>query len=134
LQEKKKDKPKRAMSAYIAFGQDKRGELAKSNPTLKLVDIARLLGQRWKELSAEEKQKYQQIAEKDKERAVQEKANYLAKHPKKPPTPYNLFIRKEYLAMKQKQPELSVTECFKLLAAKWSSLNPEQRKAYSNPL
>jgi len=83
---KKKEKdpnaPKRAMSSYMFFTQDKRaevlGELQKSRPGAKIMvgDVAKKLGEMWKTVTTSDKKKYEDLAAKDKERYIKAKAEY----------------------------------------------------------
>ena len=57
------------MAAYMFFANDKRPEVRKAHPELRLPDVARRLGAMWKELSDEQKAPYQQQAEADKQRS-----------------------------------------------------------------
>lgn len=69
LLKKAPDAPKRFKSAYICFiGERMESEKAKRNSDLKVTDMMKLLANQWKELSAHEKMKYEQIAEADKQR------------------------------------------------------------------
>lgn len=51
-------KKKRAMGPYMLFAQSIRAQLKQDNPTLKVTELAKLTGQKWGALSAEEKQKF----------------------------------------------------------------------------
>jgi len=55
--EKKKDpnEPKGAPSAYILFANDAREKVKLENPTAQFTDTGRLIGQKWKALSEDEK-------------------------------------------------------------------------------
>lgn len=57
---KKKDPnaPKRPLSAYFLFQKAKRAEIKEANPDFGLGDIAKALGEQWKQLSEEEKKPY----------------------------------------------------------------------------
>jgi len=65
---KKKDKnaPKRSLSAFMFYSQDVRDSVKQQNPEATFGDLGRLIGEKWKVLSEDEKRKYQQLAEKDK--------------------------------------------------------------------
>lgn len=67
-----KNKPKRAISAYMFFVKENRAEIQKRMPQLKFAEIGRLLGQAWRDLP--DKSRYEMMAEQDKERAQREKA------------------------------------------------------------
>lgn len=76
----KKDpnKPKRALSAYMFFVQDWRERIKSENADAGFGDIGKLLGAKWKEMSANEKKPYEDKAKNDKDRAAREKADYAA--------------------------------------------------------
>lgn len=77
---KKKDPnaPKRGMSAYLFFCSEHRADLAGKNPELKMTDIAKLLAQKWKETSDEDKKPFNEKAAADKARYQQEMEAYNA--------------------------------------------------------
>ena len=47
--------PKKPMSSYLAFAMEKRKEIVKVDPTLKLGEISKKCGELWKQLSDEER-------------------------------------------------------------------------------
>lgn len=49
------NKPKKALSSFMFFANAKRPELRKEDPTAKITEIGKKLGQIWKTLSAEDK-------------------------------------------------------------------------------
>lgn len=73
---KKKDKnaPKKALSAFIFFGNEKRPALMAEGRSI--TECGSALGALWKELSEEEKKPYQEKATADKERYQTELAAY----------------------------------------------------------
>mmetsp|Transcript_36416 Transcript_36416/g.81038 ORF Transcript_36416/g.81038 Transcript_36416/m.81038 type:complete len:91 (+) Transcript_36416:153-425(+) len=60
--------PKKPMGAYMFFCAEKREQLKKDNPELKVTEVAAKLGAMWKALDDKDKVKYQKQAEADKER------------------------------------------------------------------
>ena len=86
--------PKRGLSAYMFFANDQRDKVREDNPGIKfgklcivnphpsswltpcLGEVGKLLGEKWKELSAKEKEPYEKKAKQDKERYEREKAEY----------------------------------------------------------
>lgn len=74
---KDENAPKRPMSAYMFFSAKKRPEIKHAQPDLKMTEISKVLGQRWKEVSPESKAKYNKKAEKDKERYNLEMETYI---------------------------------------------------------
>ena len=55
-------------SAFFWFCNDERGKVKAANPELTVGEIAKELGRRWSDISPELKNKYEQMAEKDKAR------------------------------------------------------------------
>merc|ERR1711959_130011 len=52
------NKPKRAMVAFMYFSIDQRPEVPKRQPELKIADVSKVLGERWRNMSAAQKAKY----------------------------------------------------------------------------
>ncbi|KAJ3342298.1 Non-histone chromosomal protein 6 [Gonapodya sp. JEL0774] len=71
---KKKDPnaPKKALTAYMLFAQEKRPEIKAANPDAGFGDMGKLVGAAWKNLSDAEKKKYQDKADVDKLRYERE--------------------------------------------------------------
>ncbi|XP_073224112.1 FACT complex subunit SSRP1 isoform X2 [Cicer arietinum] len=85
-QKKKKDPnaPKRALSGFMFFSQMERENLKKTNPGISFTDVGRVLGEKWKKMSAEEKEPYEAKAQADKKRYKDELSGY------KNPQPMNI--------------------------------------------
>ena len=90
---KNPDAPRRFKSSYICFFTAKQGEIKESlggKATVK--DISQQAAHLWKHMDAEERAKWDEIAAKDKERYMKEKASYTGpwqvpnKRPKKDPS------------------------------------------------
>jgi len=58
--------PKRILTPYIRFFTEINSKLRKENPTLKITEISKLIGKKWKEMSVDEKKKFQDAYEKEK--------------------------------------------------------------------
>lgn len=119
---KRKDEgaPTRALSAYNIFVQDRFALLAKENDTalksadtdarLKRVPPASLVaatGNAWKELSSEEKAKYEERAKADRKRYEEQMAQYQPPdkqaNRKRNKTGYNMFFSAHVLRLKQSE-------------------------------
>jgi hypothetical protein len=68
--------PKRNMSAYFLFSIDERPRVKEENPDASFGDIARMISERFKTLSASEKKIWETKAAEDKERYAREMAEY----------------------------------------------------------
>lgn len=76
---KKKDPlaPKKALSSFMYFSQENRAKTKeKLGATAKVPEVSKDLGLQWKKLKLAEKKKYEEMAEKDKERYNLEKEKY----------------------------------------------------------
>lgn len=75
---KKKDPnaPKKNLNSYMFYTREVREEVASANPTLKVNEVAKIIGEQWRKLSEEAKQPYVDLAAKDKIRYDKELKAY----------------------------------------------------------
>ena len=59
--------PKRPMSAFLYFSQGKRSEIKKERPEIKNTEVSRVLGEMWRNLSAEERAPFVERERKERE-------------------------------------------------------------------
>ncbi|XP_010528322.1 PREDICTED: FACT complex subunit SSRP1 [Tarenaya hassleriana] len=85
-QKKKKDPnaPKRAMSGFMFFSQMERENIKKSHPGIAFGEVGKVLGDKWRQMSAEEREPYEAKARADKKRYKDEISGY------KNPQPMNI--------------------------------------------
>ena len=76
---KDKDAPKRAISAFFFYNQERRETLKKEKPELDNKEIIKTMSAEWNALSDEKKKPYIDKAEADKKRYEAEKKAYDAK-------------------------------------------------------
>ena len=81
---KDKDAPKRAISAFFFYNQERREILKKEQPKLDNKEIIKIMSKEWNELSDEKKKPYVEKAEADKKRYEAEKKAYEAKKKAEP--------------------------------------------------
>ncbi|OII71782.1 high mobility group protein [Cryptosporidium ubiquitum] len=74
--EAKKNKPKRAMTAFMYFASSRRAEITAENPSLRsqVAEVAKILGEEWRGMSESDKAPFQKQADADKKRYEREKA------------------------------------------------------------
>jgi len=77
--EKDPNAPKRALSAFFVFSNEKRAAIAKAHPAWKVGEVAADLGRQWREMNAGAKKKYEDVAAKDKARYDAEMKKYKGK-------------------------------------------------------
>ena len=73
--------PKVPSTAWFLFSADERLKVKAEDPGLSFGDIAKLIGQRWKEVDSEDKKRYAKMAEEGKKKydidmAAYKKGNY----------------------------------------------------------
>jgi mRNA-degrading endonuclease RelE of RelBE toxin-antitoxin system len=68
--------PKRALSAFFFFSNEKRPEVQQSHPEWKVGQIAQELGRVWKSLNEEDREIYEKKAQEDKERYAEQMKVY----------------------------------------------------------
>lgn len=73
------DAPKRCMSAFFWFSQDERPKVKAANPDFGVADIAKELSRRWSQASESVREKFDKLAEKDRERYDKDKKAYQAR-------------------------------------------------------
>lgn len=78
--------PKRASGAYVFFTNEMRPKVLAEYPGIKFVDLGKVLGERWRALSSEDKKRYEDMAAEDKIRFQMEMQQYTASQ-QAPPVP-----------------------------------------------
>lgn len=72
------EQPKRARGSFVFFTFDMRPKVMEEYPGIKFVDMGVILGERWRALPTEDKQKYEEMAQEDKMRFNKEMEEYSA--------------------------------------------------------
>ncbi|KAI8912776.1 high mobility group box domain-containing protein, partial [Gorgonomyces haynaldii] len=75
--EKDPNAPKRPMTAFLYYSQDHRQAIIATNPGQPISEVAKLLGEKWKTATPQEKMRYEEMAARDKDRYNREMANYV---------------------------------------------------------
>ncbi|KAJ0254040.1 FACT complex subunit SSRP1 [Hirschfeldia incana] len=73
--------PKKAMSGFMYFSQMERDNIKKDNPGIGFGDVAKVLGDKWRQMSAEEKEPYEAKAQVDKKRYEDQISDYKNPQP-----------------------------------------------------
>lgn len=69
--------PKRATTAFVMFATERRPHALAENPGISFADVGRLLGARWAEMTAEEREPYERQVRIDRDRYDREMETYL---------------------------------------------------------
>jgi hypothetical protein len=97
--------PKKGKSAYIFFCADERPIVKEENPEMPAKEILAELGARWKKLSDEEKEKYNELAAEDKKRYEEDMKNYVPVEENEEPKENKKAAPKKKKQVKQPEPE-----------------------------
>jgi len=68
--------PKRPLTPFLLFSNEHRKKLQEENPGTKITELMKMLAERWKALSDEQKKNYEQQAEKNKQAYLIEKEKF----------------------------------------------------------
>jgi hypothetical protein len=79
--------PKRASGAYVFFTNEMRPKVLQEYPGIKFVELGKVLGERWRALTPEEKKRYEDMAAEDKVRFQMEMQQYTANQAAAAPPP-----------------------------------------------
>lgn len=86
---KDENAPKQPLTGYVRFLNDRREKVRADNPTATFADLTKLLAVEWSKLAAEEKQRYLDEADRDRERYQKELEQYQQTET------YKLFLKKQ---------------------------------------
>lgn len=70
-------RPKKCLSSYMIFVREMRSRVTQDFPDMNALDVMKEVGRRWQSISAEDKNYYQALADKDKERFKRENQQYM---------------------------------------------------------
>lgn len=148
--------PKRNITAYIMFQSSRRPEVKVENPDMKFADVARMLGEEWRNLSEKDKKKWTDKANEDKARYLDEKEKYDAEHkddevvveevqnpdkkkkrkdpnkPKKALGAYMFFSNWRRAEVVAKNPDASFGEIGTLVGNEWRALSEDDKKKWQD--
>lgn len=91
--------PKRASGAYVFFTNEMRPKVCQEYPGIKFVDLGKVLGERWRALTPEEKKRYEDMAAEDKIRFQMEMQQYTATQQAPPPPADHVYYDHSAAAM-----------------------------------
>ena len=112
--------------------------------SFKTTDIAKLVSEAWREMPADEKEKWEEKARKDKARYEVEKAMYKGPWkipankrtpkdptaPKRPMSAFLAFSNKRRAGLKREHPDATNSDLSKMLSKTWKEAPEELKKKY----
>lgn len=123
-------KPKRPQSAYMFFSKAARNQVKDDFPDAKPSEIMKVLGERWKALSEEDKAMFNKLAMEDKQRYATEKPEKQTPL-KKNVSAYVHFSNAIRGTLKESNPNLTFAEFSKLISEKWKNSTSDEKEIYT---
>jgi hypothetical protein len=138
--------PKASRSAYHYFTQEMRETIKAEDAELSFAELNKTLGERWKAVSPEEKERFEKLAAEDKKRNKREMASYTPpkgsverkkKKAKKDPNapkkglgPFFIFSKEMRPTIKAENPDMQATDMGRKLGELFRALTPEVKEKY----
>jgi len=119
-------------SAYMFFVKDQHSIVSKQNPGLKMTEISGILGKKWKNMSEEEKETYQDQANKAPKvpRKAKLEKQVSSQKPKRGLNAYMKFAQQQRSNVLSQDSALKITEVSKKLGEMWRKLSDEEKLQY----
>lgn len=109
---------KRPLNAYNIFCKLHFDQVKTENPELSINELSKLMGEKWKGMSASQKKTYYDKVEHGQTRY------------KKPLNSYNLYCKKNFDALKKEFPNKSIHVLSKVIAERWKKLSESEKRVY----
>lgn len=142
------NKPKRNMSAFFLYSNANRARIKVENEGIAFGAVAKLLSAEFKQITAEEREKWDQLAREDKERYQRQMEDYeppsdeeeevtsKKKRKKDPNAPkrnmsaYFLFSQEIRPTIREESPSATFGEIAKLISARFKLLDTDERARF----
>lgn len=80
IRKKDPNAPKKPRTAFMFYYQEKKSITSEQNPNLRAVEIKKMISKDWKEVSSDNREKYEKQAKRDKKRYEEEIKEYQSGH------------------------------------------------------
>ena len=121
----------RAPSSYVLFSMDYRKIVKKDSPDLNLGEISKKCGEKWKDLTDDDKQKWKDESDKIKsERAPIASTNEAEIKKKRKPSSYLCFSMDLRKKIVEAEPHLSLGEVSKRCGEEWKKMTVEEKEEW----
>lgn len=147
MPKKDQNKPKRNLTAYMFYSQNRRGSIKSSEPNISFGDITKKIAAEWKKLNDSNKSKFQKMADKDKQRYLKEMESYVPpvdmeggkkkkkkkkdpNAPKKGLSAFMFFSQERRPDVKAKNPNIAFGEVAKKIGAEWKQLKDSKKAKF----
>lgn len=136
--------PKRFKSSYICFFMAKQPEIKEElGDKATVTDISKRSAEMWRNLPADQRGHWDEVAAKDKQRYIAEKSTYTGpwqvpykrakkdpSAPKRPMSAFLYFSQGKRKSISDKNPDMKNTEISRLLGEMWRNSTEEERRPH----
>jgi len=151
------NKPKRPMSSFMFFANEKRPELRAKFPDMKITDIGKKLGELWKDVTADDKTRFEGMHTKDLARYNKQMETYTPpaesesssdsdsdkpkkkkkkkndpNRPKRGMSSFMFFANAKRTEVRAAHPDMKITDIGKKLSEMWKVISSEEKKKYED--
>lgn len=136
--------PKRFKSSYIFFSMAHQDEIkAELGGEPRITDVSKRMAAKWKAIDGEERERWEEVAKRDRARYEEEMANYHGpiptpmkrqkkdpSAPKRPMSAFLAFSQKHRSRIKSEDPTVRNTDVSKRLAQMWKDCPEEEKNTF----
>ena len=136
-------KPKKNKSAFLLFTQEMRHTFRQNEIPVSPNRAMKKLAQLWTEMQPDAKNRFQALAQRDKERYLQEKQVFLSSNPseinvnktkknylKKPSSAYATFLRERFAQTRNLCPNLQPLDIIEIISNDWRNFSKQDSTVY----
>lgn len=128
--QKDPNRPKRPLTAFMCYSGARRGQIRTEQPELSMIEISKMIGDEWKNLSLEKKQPYHDKAGVAHEAYRIAKEKYEKTKLKRPRTAYALFMKDNRSVVASEHPDVPPKDLMKFIAEKWKDIDATAKNKY----
>lgn len=128
--QKDPNRPKRSLTAFMYYSGARRGQIRKEKPEMSMIEISKMVGDEWKNLSTESKQPYHDKAGVAHEAYCIEKEKYEKTKLKRPRSAYALFMKENRSVVAGEHPNVPPKDLMKFIAEKWKEIDDTTKNKY----
>lgn len=128
--QKDPNRPKRPLTAFMYYSGARRGKIRAERPEMSMIEISKVVGDEWKNLSTESKQTYHDQAGVAHEAYRIEKEKYEKTKLKRPRSAYALFMKENRSAVADEHPNVPPKDLMKFIAEKWKEIDTTAKNKY----
>ena len=129
--QKDPNRPKRPLTAFMCYSGKRRSEIRVAQPTMSMIEISKVIGDEWRNLSDSAKRPFHEKAGVAHEAYRIEKEKYDQSKPKRPRTAYASFMKDNRSKVAAKHKDTPPRELMKFIAEEWKAISDTEKGKYA---